>query len=253
MTRDHASVTRWLSAQPWRDGVRGGVERDADLVVAAPGEPPGRRAALAVAPVHRPGPGRRRLDDTADRHTDAVAPEPDEHDPDPARRGEVGGQGVEHRPRTGRGTSRVVRFLRGSTGTCRRGMIGSQAAERHHDLDRGAAGGAEPDPVRGAVDLDEVAVPPGEPLEPAAQPLRLDLDRPAAAGHLPGPRHPATVEVRRSLVTRPGRLVGLSADPGVRWHGAGRHSYRVSSGRPATPPAGGWAAEKPGEPSWTGH
>jgi len=47
--------------------------------------------------------------------------------------------------------------------------------------------------------------------------------------------------------------MGLSADPGVRRQGAGRPSYRAYSGRPVTPPAGGWAVEKPGEPSWTGH
>ena len=46
-------------------------------------------------------------------------------------------------------------------------------------------------PTRCAVG-DEVAVPGREPGEPAGQALGLHLDGPAAAGHLPGPRHPCT-------------------------------------------------------------
>ena len=63
-------------------------------------------------------------------------------------------------------------------------------AERHRDLGRRPVGGPEPDVPAGSVDADEAAVPVGEPPEPAAQALGLHLDRPAAARHLPGPRHP---------------------------------------------------------------
>ena len=156
------------------DGVRRGVESDPGLVVAPPREPPGRRPALPVAPVHQPRPRRGRLDHAAHRDADAVAAEPDEHDPDPARDREMRVQGVEHR--TGiRGTRtiwmqmvsihprpwticiHIVRAGRRDVQECARqtacpARLGRQPAERHHDLGGRPVGGPEPQSTRCAVD-----------------------------------------------------------------------------------------------------
>ena len=91
--------------------------------------------------------------------------------------------------------------------------IGGEAAEGHRHLGRRAVGGPEPQVCGRAVDREGAAVALGEPREPADEAFGLHLDRPAAPRHLPGPRHPRTLEPR--TVTQADRAGRIEAGPGA--------------------------------------
>ena len=214
--------------------VRGGLQCHPRLALAAAGEPARGRSARPVPAVYQSRAGAGAHHPAVHRHPDAVTTEPDEEQADPPAPADVVEQRLDHQARP----------LGGRI---------SQPTERRDKFGAHAVGGTDRQRRRRPPGVDHARVSRGEPVEPAGQPLRVDLDRPATTRDRPrsrnrwGHRRECRTRCVQDVLVVGGGPAGRAVAAACGARGLRTTLVDLAPERPWTATYGAWAAELPTE------